>query len=66
MKLFKNKEIRAWLIAIIVVSLIFTIGAFIWNIYFGFFTLLLCTILVVIYIIMLIQKYKKYQSYQLN
>lgn len=59
MKLFKNKEIRAWLIAILVVCLLFTIGAFIWNIYFGLFTLLLCVTLLVIYMIMLRQKYKK-------
>lgn len=59
MKLFRNPEVIKVTILYAIVSLVATIGAFLWEPDFGIFTLALCIVLVGIYINSTYQRYKR-------
>ena len=59
MKLFRNPEVINVTILYAIVSLVATIGAFLWEPDFGIFTLALCIVLVGIYINSTYQRYKR-------
>lgn len=59
MKLFRNPEIRKVTIFYAIVSLVATVGAFLWEPDFGICTLALCIVLFGIYLISTYQRYKR-------
>ena len=59
MKIFKNKEIQKYLIILLIISFVFVVGTFIWNVYFGIFTLCLCSLFIFLFVLILNSKYKK-------
>ena len=59
MKLLRNPEIRRLLIILGVICACATVGAFIWNVWFGIFTLVLCLLLITVFFIFTHNRYKR-------
>lgn len=59
MKLLKNKEIKSNVLLLTAITLFASAAAFIWNIKFGVFTLLVCMLFVVSYYVIMRSRYKK-------
>lgn len=59
MRLLRNPEIKKALPWLLTISAAATVGAFIWKIYFGIFTLLLCLTFVTAYLLTTYKRYKQ-------
>lgn len=59
MKLLRNPEIRRLLLILGVICACATIAAFIWNVGFGIFTLVLCLALITVFLIFTHNRYKR-------
>ena len=59
MNLLRNPEIRRLLIILGVICACATVGAFIWNVWFGIFTLVLCLLLITVFFIFTHNRYKR-------
>lgn len=59
MRLLRNPEVKKALPWLLTISAAATVGAFIWKIYFGIFTLLLCLTFVTAYLLTTYKRYKQ-------
>ena len=59
MKLLRNPEIKKNLLCFGLFTLFASIGAFVWNAYFGIYTLAVCFLFVVIYLMIMYHRYKR-------
>lgn len=59
MKLFRNPEVKKEIIFLSALSIAASVSSFLLNIYFGIFTLALCTVFAFFYLLTLRKRYKK-------
>lgn len=59
MNLLRNPEIKNSILLFGALTLAISIGAFIWNIYFGIYTVAVCLLFVIVYLILMSHRYKR-------
>lgn len=62
MKLFRNPEIQRLLLIFGVLGVCTTVAAFIWNVWFGVFTLGLCLVFICIFLVFTYRRYRRIEA----